>query len=47
MTEQFAQYHNKTVTDALKLLCSYFPSGEFKTSCYEIIEFFGPVVADL
>ena len=45
--DQQAQYHNESISNALKRVCSYFPQGEYSTACYTIIEYLTPLVIDL
>ncbi|XP_077631544.1 acyloxyacyl hydrolase isoform X1 [Crocuta crocuta] len=46
--EQLAQVHNSTVEASMERLCSYLPEKLFlKTTCYLVIEMFGPDIIKL
>ncbi|XP_029780864.1 acyloxyacyl hydrolase isoform X3 [Suricata suricatta] len=46
--EQLAQVHNSTVAASMERLCSYLPEKLFlKTTCYLVIEVFGPDIIKL
>ncbi|VFV39029.1 acyloxyacyl hydrolase [Lynx pardinus] len=46
--EQLAQVHNSTVETSMERLCSYLPEKLFlKTTCYLVIEMFGPDIIKL
>ena len=47
IVDQQAQYHNETIGEALKRVCSYFPVGKYNETCQIIIEYLTPVIIDL
>lgn len=44
LTEQLALVYNQTVDKSLERLCSYLPSGIFRTACQAAIDEFGPTI---